>query len=185
MRRPVILCLIAACSAVTIPGCFTAAGEGIAAMRGASGTYTEIKPVADVKDNLALSQYTNFELGTIKDSFGGKVPERLFLALTPEFDKAIRNAKLPTDPTGKTLIIRGEIVYFELRGSALGLVLSDVEEVVTRLELVDKASGRVLGTAMCVGRTTHRMTMGIDKKAEGLARAIAEWIAAYYPKKDK
>ena len=62
----------------------------------------------------------------------------------------------------------------------MGVVLGDVEEVIVRTELVDKASGQVLFVSNCIGRSTSRVNRGVPKKAEGLAKSIAGWIAALH-----
>jgi prophage DNA circulation protein len=64
-------------------------------------------------------------------------------------------------------------------------VFGPFEEVVARVELVDKASGTVLGVANCIGRSNTSVNKGVNKKAEGLSKAIAIWIGRSYPKSMK
>lgn len=180
-----LLTVLAALSCAWVAGCGTALREGSGVIKGAEGVYTEIKPVSGAKGDPVLGQYANFELGRITDDFGGKVPQVFFGNLKEAFASQLAKKKLPSGPGGKVLLVQGRIVYFELKGSALGLVLGDVEEVVADMELIDKATGRQVATAICVGRTTQRVNFGVRKKAQGLAKAMTEWISAYYPDEDR
>lgn len=165
---------------VAATGCTTVIKEGVGAARGARGVYAPVRPLAADKDSRPLGQYRNFELGKITDDFGGKVPPSLMSHFRAAFAKELAAKKLPSDPNGKTLLIRGKVLHYEDAGT-LGVAISPLEEVVARIELVDKDSGRVLGVANCIGRTTNRVNLGIAKKGEGLARAIVNWIDSRYP----
>jgi len=127
-----------------------------------------------------LGEYQRFELGTFTDDFGGKVPPVVMQACRSAWPGALKDKKLPNVPGGKTLIARGRIIHYEGSGT-LGKVTGPIEEVVARVELVDKDSGRVIAIGNCVGRTTTRVNLGADKKGQGLAKAIASWIADRYP----
>ena len=77
-------------------------------------------------------------------------------------------------------VLRGTIVHYEGEGLA-GLLWGDFEEVIVRAEMVDQASGAVLGTANCIGRTTTTARKGVENKANGLAKSLASWIAKNSP----
>jgi hypothetical protein len=53
------------------------------------------------------------------------------------------------------------------------------------MQLVDAASGEVISEAMCVGRTKESVNLGPAKKAEGLSKAIVEWIKPGFPAREK
>ena len=108
------------------------------------------------------------------------VPPDLWADLRTAFAEELAEKGLPNDSSGKTLLIRGRIVHYEGDG-ILGLALSPLEEVVARIELVDKDSGNVLGVANCIGRTTASVNTGVEKKAQGLAKAIVSWLDKRYP----
>ena len=127
-----------------------------------------------------LGEYQRFELGKISDGMGGRIPASLFGHLSPEFQKQLEARNLPNQPGGKTLQIRGQILHYE-DDNLVGAVVGPVEEVVLRAEMVDASTGQVLAVANCVGRTTTRVNLGVQKKAEGLAKAIVSWIWAHYP----
>jgi len=165
------------------PGCAsTVLKEGAGVALGATGLYVPIKPLSELKDARPLGDYKCFELGEIKDDVGGRVPAEVMERLGEQFVKQLGAKKLPNDLAGKTLLVRGVIIHYEDR-DMLAFSLGPLEEIVARIELVDKAGGRVLGVANCVGRTETRTTLGPARKAEGLAKAIVAWIAANYPKK--
>jgi hypothetical protein len=165
---------------ISVTGCGRVAQEAVGTVRGAKGTYVQIKPERSRDPNL-LSQYTRFELGRIDDAFGGKVPGEILSRLPIEFDKQLEAAKLLGMSGGKTLLVRGNIYHYEDEGM-VGTVLGPLEEVVARIELVDKDTGRVIAVANCIGRTEQAINKGPAKKAEGLAKAIVGWIKHNYPK---
>jgi len=177
--------LITATSAIAIltmlsAGCMTAAKEGVGIIRGAKGSFVPLQTAGGRETSLDLGEYRRFELGEISDGMGGRVPASLFGHLSTEFRKQLEARDLPNQPGGKTLLIRGQILHYE-DDNLVGAVVGPVEEVVLRAEMVDASTGRVLAVANCVGRTTTRVNLGVQKKAEGLAKAIISWIWAHYP----
>ena len=161
-----------------VSGCISrAAREGIGAIRGGRGTWI----VLDSSKTVQLDAYKRFELGNFTDGMYGKAPSELLAYLPAEFEKALADKKIPNAPDGKTLLIRGKILHYE-DASLLGEIISPLEEVVARVEFVDKDTGKVICVANCVGRTRESINSGIRTKAQGLARAIVGWIDHHYPK---
>ena len=165
-------------------GCATGAKEVVGLVRGAKGVYAPIQTVSTDTESRPLGEYRRFEIGQITDDFGGKVPSDLMMHCRVAFPEALAEKKLPNDPAGKTLLIRGKILHYESAGT-VGVAIGPLEEVVARLELVDKDSGQVLGTANCIGRTTDRVNVGVEKKGQGLAKAIVSWLDKRYPKESR
>jgi len=176
-------CLVAlAALAILAQGCVgRAIKEGVGTVRGAKGTFAPIKPLSEIKDQPVLAQYTNFELGPIVDDLGGRTPVELWQFLPGEFQKALLKKRLPMQPGGKTLLVRGRVIHYESAGT-LGMAIGPLEEVIVRTELVDKTTGKVLAVGNCIGRTEETVNSGVQKKAEGLAKAFVAWIDAHYPK---
>ncbi len=171
--------LIVLVSAVA-PGCVgRALKEGAGVIIGARGTFVPIQPVA-VGDGRPLGIYKRFELET-KDDFGGKTPPELWDRLPQALADVLAKKKIPNEPSGKTLLVRVRTLHYE-DASLVGMALGPLEEVVTRVELVDKSSGKVLGVANCIGRTKETVNQGVAKKAAGLAKGIGAWIDKRYPK---
>lgn len=179
MRRNITLLLLVT-AVMVAAGCSRGIKEGVGAVRGARGVYAPLDPLAPTDEDRPLGEYQKFELGEFRDDFGGKTPSELFRLLPGEFDKQLAEQKLPNESGGKTLIVRGRVFHYE-DSSLLANAISPLEQVIARVELVDADSGRVLGTANCVGRTKESVNSGVQKKAQGLAKAITEWIADRYP----
>jgi len=175
--------------ALALPACLAASGctgtilrEGAGVALGAKGIVAPIQPLAASKSDRPLGDYTRFELGAMEDDTGGKVPADFYAALPREFQEELARKKLPDEAGGKTAVLRGRIIHYE-DASTLLSVLGPMEEVICRTELVDKDSGKVLGVANCVGRTTENVNRGARKKADGLAKAFAAWIESAYPRR--
>ncbi|HUU59749.1 MAG TPA: hypothetical protein VMZ50_09405 [Phycisphaerae bacterium] len=181
MNKAITLAIVVFLPVFTTGGCIgRAIKEGVGTVRGARGIHTPLTPVSPDKNARPLGQYSRFELGTMKDSFGGKVPRELFAMLPLKFEAQRIEAELPNSPTGKVLLIRGEVFHYEDE-DLVGEVLGPLEEVVARVEMVDKDTGKVIATANCVGRTMESVNKGVEKKADGLAKAIVSWIKSRYP----
>jgi len=182
MRRALMVFLLGVVGTGTM-GCSTAIKEGVGVARGAKGTYTPLQPLAAEEEARPLGEYTRFELGTIEDDFGGQTPSEFFPLLQEAFTKQLEDSRLPNEAGGKTLLIRGKILHYESEGM-VGVAIGPLEEVVCRTELVDKSTGRVLATGNCIGRTTERVNLGVQKKADGLAKAFIAWIENRYPEEE-
>ena len=181
MRKRIATITILVAAALFCGGCSRLVGEGAAVALGAKGNYIPIQPVGWDRLQAPLREYSDFQLGTIEDSFGGLVPSELLRVLPGKFKRELAEEELPTKPGGKTLLIRGKIYHYEKSG-LFGNVFGPHEEVVARMELVDKKTGKVIAVANCVGRTNKSVNLGIDKKADGLAKGIVKWLASGYPK---
>jgi len=181
VQRKLLLVTVVALASV-LGGCAgRAIREGLGVAVGAKGVAIPIKAVSTANSPRPLGQYERFELGVIHDDTNGLAPPELFTKLPGELDKQLAAKRIPNAPTGKALLIRGKVLHYEHSG-LFGQVFGPLEEVVARLELVDKADNRVLGVANCVGRTKETINLGVATKAEGLAKAIAGWIDRLYPK---
>ena len=180
MKRMVLLIGLAGLAAVLVGGCTTAIREGVGAVRGAKGAVVPIQPLAMHENERPLGGYTRFVLGTFADGTNGRTPQQILNLLPAEFEKQLIKNKLGGLSGGKTLELRGTVLHYEGEG-LLGAILGPLEEVVVRVDMVDKATGRTLGTANCIGRTTTRVNKGIATKAEGLAKALVAWIDKRYP----
>jgi len=182
MERRAILATALAGWMLVGGGCYSRAiKEGLGVAVGARGTVTVLEDVPG-ESGTALGEYKRFELGRISPGkLGSKVPPDLTALLPGEFAKALAAKKIPNASSGKTLLIRGEILHYE-NASLAQEVFGPLEEVVARVELVDKDTGRVLGVANCVGRTKESVNRGVRAKAEGLAKAVVAWIDKHYPK---
>jgi hypothetical protein len=85
--------------------------------------------------------------------------------------KAILDAK-----AARTLIVRGQYVYYEEAGGMLDQAFGPFEEVIALVELVDQSSSKVIARGYCVGRSNTTKLQGPKRKAEGLSKAIIDLI---------
>jgi hypothetical protein len=165
-------------------GCMRMATESMEATMGAKGTYYQGTPLGPDKDHMALQEYKRFELGEVKNSAGKFLPPEFLVYFPRQFNKVMGKSHLPADPSGKTLLIRVNVIHYE-KANTVDNVFGPFEEVVARVELVDKDSSRVLGEGAVIGRTTQSAGLGPEAKAEGLARGLVKWLSDYYPKPPK
>jgi hypothetical protein len=158
-----------------LPGCLgRAISETAGKIEGPKGNYSTVARL-----NTSLAGYTRFEVGTVRDDTGGHMPAELPGMLPEKVQAELARRGLPDDPGGRTAVIRCSILHYE-DSTLFANVFGPLEEVIARVELVDKPSGRVLGSANCVGRTRETVNLGVEKKAEGLAVGIAKYIADNY-----
>ena len=170
MRRKSLLILTLVLVAAVSPGCISRAiKESASVAIGAKGVLAEVQPPP------TLVGYSGFELGEFTDGMGGQVPKDLWTYLPDKFAAHLADKNLAGRSGGKTLQLRGTILHYEGEGIS-GLIFGDFEEVIARVEMVDKASGAVIGTANCIGRTTTTARKGVANKADGLAKALVSWI---------
>lgn len=179
MKRTLALIGLATLASLGSTGCIgRAISEGVGVVRGPKDVTVVTSPLTT-----SLGQYTRFQLQPFADATGREVPEEVKAMLPTYLDKYLADKNILNTTRGKTLLIRGTYVYYENADKALDQVFGPFEEVVARVELVDKDSGRVIGVANCVGRTTESVNKGPDDKAKGLAKAIVKWIDRNYPKR--
>jgi hypothetical protein len=176
--------LVILAAGMLLPGCSRFIGEGVGTAMGPKGIYVQIQPISPLKGERPLGAYTRFELGDVTDAFEKKAPADFYAYLPEEFQKEILKKKLPDRP-GKTLVANVAVMHYEDQ-SLVGIgQISPMEEVVARVQLVDKSTGKVIASANCIGRSRETVNAGVKKKAEGLAKAIVTWISDYYPKEGR
>lgn len=154
--------------------------EGVGTATGAKGAYQEL-------DNPGMLAGCNFQVGTFEDVNKRIIPGELMRELPGALEKQMAEDNIPmAGAPGKAVVIKGRVIYYEKAG-AFGQLFGPLEEVVAEVTLVDKDSGRVLGQAMCVGRSQESVNQGVKEKAMGLSKGICSWIvkAADIKKKEK
>jgi len=180
MKRAIGLSVLVFSVAFLMPGCLgRAIGEAYEGVTGPKGVVKEVKSLGP-KESRPLAGYANFEVGQIVDDFGGQVPPELLANIKPYILQRLAEKGLPTGKSGKAALIRGRVFYYE-DASVSGHLFGPFEEALAVIELVDKSSGRVLGEAICIGRTTKSVRKGVDNKTQGMADAVVTWIDERYP----
>ncbi len=184
MRRRAML--VAALAVLTLAGngCTSRAiKEGVGAVTGPQAVVVPITQVANAESR-PLGAYTRFTLEPFKDA-SGIVPQRVNDALAAKLLPELKSKGLPNDPSGKELVVRGTYVFYQSASGVAAEVSGPFEEVIARVQLVDGASGKALGEAFCIGRTTQTVNQGPEDKAEGLSKAIADWVDDLYPQPEE
>lgn len=164
---------------VASAGCGRAVTEGVGIVVGPRGVYSPLEPLPPAGEEHFLGEYERFELGQFREDAAGRTPPALFALLPGEFAKQIERRDLPDVPDGKTLIVRGQVLHYE-EADIFGHAFGPVEQVIARVELVDAETGRVLATAVCIGRNEETLISSVRIRAKGLAQAIATWISDHY-----
>ncbi|MDM8009285.1 MAG: hypothetical protein QUV05_24350 [Phycisphaerae bacterium] len=157
------------------------AGEGMEAAMGPKAAYFEEKPLAAEKDHKALEAYKRFELGEVKNMTGKFMPPAFMTYLPAQFNAQLAKSDLPKEASGKTLAFRLSVIHYEA-ASTMDSAFGPFEEVVARVELVDKDTGQVIGQGVAISRSEKSVNLGPEKKAQGLAKALIKWASDYYPK---
>jgi len=184
MKRTLGYVLLSVTMTIICSGCLgRLVGEGAEKTLGPKGAYWEEKPLAVSKSQKVLAPYTKFVLGQVKNDFGSNVPPAFFDLFPAEFEIAIQKAKLPDIETQKTLVVNVSVIHYET-ADMKDNVLGPLEQVVARVQLVDKSTNKVLARGNVIGRTGKSVGLGVDWKARGLAKGIVKWISDYYPKRE-
>ncbi len=165
-------------------GCVSRAiKEGVGVATGAKGSFAE-SPSMGGEYAKPLAEYQDFQIGSVTDAFKGRVPRQLISGLPLKIREYLHKDYLPTGKGGKTCVINVSILYYEKAGS-MGQVFGPLEEVIAEVQLVDKSNDRVIGNAICVGRSQSTTTQGVEHKTDGLAKGIVAWLKSRYPEMKK
>jgi hypothetical protein len=159
--------------------------EGIEKGLGPTPKLMPLEPKWPAVDPKFLASYKNFELALpIKSEFPD-TPKEFMDCLPKAFSDQVAGKGLPTDKNGKTLRVDVTVLAYQAVAS-YNQALGPTEEVVARIELTDKESSKLVGKAICIGRTYQSVGLGPKWKAWGLCRAIVnQWIDPYYPKEGR
>jgi hypothetical protein len=181
MKSTVALWLLLLGALVTAQGCEgRLISEGMEKGLGPTAFALQTEPKLPDAPNY-LASYRNFELGPVRVEFPD-TPPTFVGDLQRKFYDQLAGKELPTDRSGKTLLVNVTVLAYQAAAS-YHKALGPTEEVVASVELVDKASGKVLGRAICIGRTYQSVGMSVKWKAWGLSRAIVnDLIDPHYPK---
>ncbi len=159
--------LIVACSV----GCLgRMVREGYHGAKGASG---RARPIQSVTVNLA--DYDGFVVEPFSDGMEGQ-GNMAFLSVVQHKVGEQITKKTYLSPGGtKTLQISGTLIQYD-PGTTTEKIAGPMEEAICLVKLIDRASGKVLGTANCTGRAKSSVRKGPEELAEGMGKAIAGWI---------
>ena len=173
---------LAVLSLTVFSGCMRPLKDGHEVATGPGGTFTVLQPITLPEGGHGLGAYGNFALGDISDPYN-LAPVGFKSGLAMSIRAELVEKKVPTDTSRRTALVNVLVLYYE-DATLVGQAFGPQEEVVARVELVDKGTKKVLGVANCVGRTSTPLMQGVNKKAEGLAEGIVSWIEKNRPPKE-
>lgn len=182
MRRIAVCVALLACVVMTT-GCVSRAiKEGVGVAMGAKGVTVPIRDISGGESAPSLGKYTRFVVEPFGDQTAGGVPSVVKSMLPTQVAAMLAEKKIPNQSGGKTLTIRGTYIYYEDANNTTDQVFGPFEELLARVQLMD--GGTMVGEAYCVGRSTESVNKGPEKKAQGLAKAIVNWIDKHYPERE-
>lgn len=159
--------------------------EGIEKGLGPTAKVCPLEPRLPAEAPNFLAAYKNFELASPVKSEFPDTPGEFMNYFPTRLQEQLASKGLPTGKSGKTLLIGVTILGYQ-PVSSYNKVLGPTEEVIARVELTDKDTGKLVAKAICIGRTYQSVGLGPKWKAWGLSRAIVNnWIDNCYPKEGR
>jgi len=181
MRKLIVLMMLVSCVSLST-GCMSRAiKEGVGVAMGAKGVSFISSGFAGGEVAAPLGTFTRFQVDSFVNQSPVAVPATVNAMLPQYVAEELQKKKIPNVADGRTLTIRGAYIYYEDASKATDQVFGPFEEVIARVQFL--AGGNLVGEAICVGRSGETVNMGPDKKASGLAKAIANLIDKHYPKR--
>lgn len=186
MTRWTALTLLLVTALVSGQGCVgRLIDEGIEKGLGPTAKVLPMDPKWPEKDQEYLAQFKNFELEQPVKSTFPDTPREFMDFFPAKLKEQLASKGLPSGKGGKTLLIDVTILAYQ-PVSSYNKALGPTEEVVADVKFKDKEGGKVIGHAICIGRTYQSVGLGPKWKGWGLARAIVnKWIDDYYPKQGR
>jgi hypothetical protein len=172
MKRIVLLGLIAV-SLTSVCGCIgRAAKEALLSPKGFSVPTALAAAKQNSYSKAQIEDFTNTGITTMPADMN----QLLRIALAEQIAKLKPNKAILDPGAARVLLVRGQYLYYEEAGGILDQAFGPFEEVIALVELVDQPSGKVAARGYCVGRTGTTRLQGPKRKAEGLAKAIIDFI---------
>ena len=164
---------IAAALVMSVGGCISRAAKEVFLTPKGFSVPTSASGAGQMSfSKVQLAEFTNTGIATMP----GHMNQLLRTALTTRLSE-LSPKKAVLDPaSSKVLAIRGQYVYYEEAGSILDQAFGPFEEIIALVELADQSSGQIIARGYCIGRTNTTVLQGPERKAEGLAKAIVDFI---------
>jgi len=161
-------------------GCTTAAKQVLYGVTGARGRYFEVKSLGDERSLLGYRsvRVEEFDASPMR----GAIPRKVLAKVRPAIQAKV--AELEPFAGGRgaepVLVIRGKFMDYDPGGSPLRAAgLSGNPFLTAQIELVDGASGKVLGMAMVTGTVKSAVRTGAKELADGVAKAVKSLLEAH------
>ena len=172
MKRITLLGLVAILL-TSAGGCITrAAKEAILSPKGFSVPTQLAAAQRNSYSKVQIENFTNTGITTMPADMN----QILRVTLAERIAKLKPKKTILTPSPERVLLVRGQYLYYEEAGGILDQAFGPFEEIITLVEHVDQPSGKVVAKGYCVGRTGTTRLQGPKRKAEGLAKAIIDFI---------
>ena len=151
-------------------GCGRVISEGYHGATGAKGRAQSVQLVT-----ANLSDYDAVKVDSFSDDTAG-LSNSSFLAVLPAkvTDQIVEKTYLGRQGA-KVLRVSGSLIVYDT-GTTTDKWADPMEQAICQVKLIDAASGDVLGIARCDSRAKSSVRKGPEELAEGMGKAIAEWI---------
>ena len=153
-------------------GCWSRAYKE--AKGGVLGADSGVAPLTSLSPT-TFNAYGTYELGSLENDAGTLVPLEFPSLFRSQLRKRLADKGLAAGP-GQPATIDVTILHYDT-AKLIGQAFGPFEEVVARVTIVDRSTGRVLARANCIGRSESTTSQGPEPKAAALAEAIVDLIA--------
>lgn len=178
MRRGLVIGLL---GLLVAGGCVsTAAKQAFSGVTGASDRCFEVESLGGEQSLLGYRsvRVEKFDASLMR----GAIPHDVLAAVQPAIQMKVAELE-PFAAGGEAkpvLVIRGKFHDYDPGGSALRAVgFSGNPFLTAQIELVDGASGKVLGVAMVTGTIKSIVRTGAKELADGVAKAVKSLLEAH------
>jgi hypothetical protein len=165
-------------------GCGTIATQTIAGATGAASRYYEIRDIGGTLDRYAAVQVEPFDASPML----GAIPSMVVTSTQPLIIDQLTRSGLFSQVAAKTnvrpaLIIRGKFMDYDPGTSAARAVIGTNPMLSAQVEVVDAASGKVLGVAMVRGIIVSIVRTERTELGDGIGKAIKGLLAEHMTRK--
>lgn len=166
-----MLALLASLAAAST-GC-TLTREVYHTARGSEGHVLEVNRPG------SLGAYDGIRVENIENPLGAQVSPTVPTLIKDKTQTRVNSETALNLWGDRTMILRGRIVYFHIKGRGKALI-SPTEEVICHFELFDPDEN-MLGWAVIAGKTESRMrrtsrTSAEIEMSDGVAKGVVEWL---------
>ena len=140
---------------------------------GSTGAVGRARSIESVKVNLA--DYDAVKVENFLDDTQGLGNAAFLAALPGKVTEQIVTKTYLERQGGKVLRVSGRLINYDT-GTTTDKIASPMEQALCRVELIDAASGDVLGIASCDAKAKSSIRKGPEELAEGMGKIIADWI---------
>ena len=176
-RNAALLTLIAGIGPLC--GCSTILKQTYHTAVGAQGKFYELEKV----DPAVLETYRAVKVEPFTNALAAHIPPEVVGTINANMPRVIAEEGL-FYPDGKLLRVTGSIIHYTGKSGLTGAVGSTIggsQDSVCRVQLLDDASGKLIGEAICWGSVKSALRRGAEEQGIGVGKAVAKWVSRRLP----